>query len=458
MRSFTPVLCLCLALAACDVGTEIPVPADVTYVTVGELVANRDTYNGQVVAIRDAVVLAHDSYDEVNTGGVGTVYFGDSGNDLGHSIQAFAPQVRIRSGDYLQPGDVVDVVGQFVNFAGPPPCNPPAVTTSCFRNGRSVPQTTFGTVVSRTGYWNAPVPIPLTAAEYMADPARYQGALVTIRDLSIMTPYALVFSMSGRPRIDAAVTNEGVRLGADLYRIPGVTAGTRITRLTGVASYFFDDFIMPRSADDVEVDSTSPVAEDGTAACSDGLDNDSDGAADCEDNGCCTESRCHTLVLSEVMPNPTGADSGAEWIELHNSADFPVALGCMSLGRGNGTWSGLAPIGGRVAAGGCVVVGGGAPTVDIMATFSPELADGGSPGVGVGLFDGTVGNINPSSVPADALIYGDDNASMLSDRGGVPTESYVGTPPEGSSLERTSLSPRVWQISATPTPGACSAL
>lgn len=453
------LVCLCLGTAACDAGTELQVPSGVSCVSVRELILHADTYDKQTVAICDAVVLAHDSFDEVNTGGVGTVYFGDSGNEPGRSMQAFAPQVRIRSGDYLQPGDVVDVLGPFVNFAGPPPCDPPAgVMMSCFSGSRSVPQTTFGGVVSRVGYWDAPIPIELDAAAYMADPGRYQGALVTIRNLTIMTPYSLVFSASGRPRIDQAVTNEGVRIGADLYRIPGVTGGSRITRLTGVANYFFDDFVMPRSSADVEVDPTSPVAEDGVDACADGMDNDGDGTTDCEDTGCCAQERCRTLVLSEVMVNPTGADSGAEWIEIHNSADYPVALGCMSLGRGEGTWSGLVPIGGPIPSRGCVVVGGGAPMVDIMMTFAPELADGGAPGVGLGLFDGTVGSINAGSVPSDALIYGDDNASMLSNRGGVPTESFVGTPPEGSSLERTSISPRIWQISATPTPGDCSAL
>ncbi|HSE29683.1 MAG TPA: lamin tail domain-containing protein [Candidatus Saccharimonadales bacterium] len=38
---------------------------------------------------------------------------------------------------------------------------------------------------------------------------------------------------------------------------------------------------------------------------------------------------CDGIVLSEILPNPTGEDSGAEFIEIHNPTDKPIhLLGC----------------------------------------------------------------------------------------------------------------------------------
>jgi hypothetical protein len=53
------------------------------------------------------------------------------------------------------------------------------------------------------------------------------------------------------------------------------------------------------------------------------------------------------------------------------------------------------------------------------------------------------------------VIYGDDNASMLRDPGGIAARSHVGTPPEGSSVRRTSIEPALWATGA-PSPGDCS--
>ena len=436
----------------CNAGTRLESPPGLPTATLAELVAGTPDRDGQRIQVPQAVVLAEDTFDEVGSNRIGTVYFADpAGAERGRGMQAFAPNVRVAAGHALSPGDLVSITGTFVRFLGPNCASNPS---SCFPSGRVLPQMSSGAVIDRIGFWHDLEPIELTVQEYLNDAPLYVGSLITLRDLEATGGYA---PASGGTRLAPFETMQGVTVSGELYVIPDVTAGTSVTRLTGIASYFYGDFVVPRSADDVELGEDTAMAELGPDACNDGEDNDGDDATDCADTDCCTEARCHTLILTEAMPNPVGEDAGAEWVEIHNTADYPVTAVCMALGRGEGAWSRLSPLWSTIPAQGCAVVGMGPDMPAVETTFDPALADGGSPGVGIGLFVGPVAGIGAESTPFDALIYGDDNLDMLIDSSGVaPTGSHVAAPPEGSSLSRDSADPTVWTVTATPTPGDCS--
>lgn len=59
-------------------------------------------------------------------------------------------------------------------------------------------------------------------------------------------------------------------------------------------------------------------------------------------NGICilitptTQANCQSIIISEIVPNPTGSDTDTEYIELHNTSDSPVLLvGCfLKVGSG----------------------------------------------------------------------------------------------------------------------------
>lgn len=238
-----------LLLGACDRGEEIPLDPEVAEVSVTELL-ERAELNGQRVLLTDAVVLAHDTFDEVNAGNTGTVYLAEAGNPAGKAMQCFAPVVMIGAGEFLQPGNVVAASGQFVRFTGPGCDTNPG---SCFADGRVVPQIALGGTVSRSGFWQAPTPIELTAAEYLADPARYAGSLITLRNLEASGTYERRVSASGRPRIVPFPTVEGVNVSGELFMVPNVDNQVRFARITGIAGFFYDDFIVPRGPDDVEL-------------------------------------------------------------------------------------------------------------------------------------------------------------------------------------------------------------
>ena len=288
-----------ILLVACARSEEfVPDNGDVIS-TVGDLVAGTPIdRDGTQVELRHVVVAAQDTFDEVGVGSIGNVYIQDPGNEPGHGMQCFAPQILLAQSDPLRPGDIVNVKGTFVRFLGP--------AGSEFM-GRELPQMGLGAVIDRVGYWQSPVAIELTVEDYLAAPEMYVGNLITLRDLEATNSYEVRVSASGRPRLEPVLAVEGVRISGELYRIPGVVTGTRFTRITGLANYFYNDFVAPRGAFDVEIEPGTVIAEEGPDACADGADNDGNGATDCEDRACCTEARCHTLILSEVMATPARA-------------------------------------------------------------------------------------------------------------------------------------------------------
>ncbi len=203
--------------------------------------------DGTEVFVGPAVVLAHDTFDESGAGRLGTVYLADPGQPEGGSLQVFSAQVALSPGESLRPGDLVRARGPFVHFRGPGCDRDPG---RCFADGRAIDQLGQGSRLERIGVWHEPEPVELTPEAYLADPARYQGRLVTLRDLTVRQGYR---PSARGDRIQAASTEEGIAVGAELYRVEGLAPGTHIARLTGVSTFFYADVVQPRGPQDVEL-------------------------------------------------------------------------------------------------------------------------------------------------------------------------------------------------------------
>ena len=247
-RVVSSMLVVCCALAGCDPGVEyVPDPA-IPLTTIGEARANSVANDGRTLRMRGLVVLAHDKYDETSNGNVGNIYMTDPGNEPMHGMQIFAGQVRLHAYEQLQPGNLIDVQGPFVRFTGPPGFD---------FMGRYIDQLSFGTSIERVGFWDPPAPIELTVAEWQRNPERYVHSLIHVTDAVRATEgYEIIFSSSGRPRLDpfAAETEGGLEIlvSGELYEHPGVVSGVTFDcGITGIANYFFDDFIMPRGPEDL---------------------------------------------------------------------------------------------------------------------------------------------------------------------------------------------------------------
>ncbi len=75
-----------------------------------------------------------------------------------------------------------------------------------------------------------------------------------------------------------------------------------------------------------------PVAE----ICDNDIDDDRDGDTDCDDPDCAGDPACPApldgdLIITEVMPNPFGSDTGTEWFELYNGTGAAIDLSGWTL-------------------------------------------------------------------------------------------------------------------------------
>jgi hypothetical protein len=167
------------------------------------------------------------------------------------------------------------------------------------------------------------------------------------------------------------------------------------------------------------------------------------------------------MLISEVYYDGPSGDDGFEWIELYNSSDQTIDLSAFSLGNGGTTYlSTQVQLSGTVGPGETFVVGGptsdtsnGNPVYDLVINFDPDLQNSGTVGDGVALFNKPAAQVDASTVPIDAVIYGPNNSSGLIDETGVANPPEVGDAPEGSSIERTDLAGS-WHIQSSPTPNS----
>ncbi|GAB4196615.1 MAG: hypothetical protein Tsb002_30080 [Wenzhouxiangellaceae bacterium] len=171
------------------------------------------------------------------------------------------------------------------------------------------------------------------------------------------------------------------------------------------------------------------------------------------------------LVLSEVMYDPSGADSGLEWVELFNTTNLTINLTDVCIGSGGGDYTNSLMALEGCAGGQCTippqstfVVGGpvssadnALPWYDLAVTFSPGLQNSGSTADGVALFNLRCAQVGAATVPVDAVIYGVSNSNGLLDENGNAGSPDVGDVSSGWSVERISLG-GAWQGQANPTP------
>ncbi len=170
-----------------------------------------------------------------------------------------------------------------------------------------------------------------------------------------------------------------------------------------------------------------------------------------------------SVILSEVLYDVSSGDDGFEWVELYNAGETAVDLSGWSLGNGGTDYTySTAQLAGTLQPGATFVVGGPTssstnanPSYDLVVNFSPDFQNSGSTADGVALFDVTAAQINGSTVPVDAVVYGSNNSNGLIDESGAAGAPEVGDAPAGSSIERTDLAGS-WQIQSSPTPGATS--
>jgi hypothetical protein len=174
------------------------------------------------------------------------------------------------------------------------------------------------------------------------------------------------------------------------------------------------------------------------------------------------------FVVSEVLYNPAGGDNRNQWIELYNGTagdiDFDDPLTPYSVAWGRDDWlRGSIDLTGLLPAGATWVVGGpNSGNFNSNPTFSQPGEDlaanlqNGRAGTtdGVGIFAMAAADIQATSMPIDAVIYGQPTATTVLVNPGSALVDVTGL---GNNESLELLGGTSWQISGSPSPGAPSA-
>ena len=201
------------------------------------------------VTVTGAAVLAVDTFDETANGkSRGTIYVQDVGaQDPWGGISLFSP--TFVPGDLrLAPGDVLDLTGGYQENDH--------IGTAIFPAGQVLAQLAKPIGTFRYEY-RPPTPVEIDPADLddYAKGAKWVGMLVIVKNIAladgiIHETTSSTGAETGRRSghltraLKGKVTNELIQLDV-------APAGTKLTSITGIVTYFFDLHIAPRSQADL---------------------------------------------------------------------------------------------------------------------------------------------------------------------------------------------------------------
>lgn len=147
-------------------------------------------------------------------------------------------------------------------------------------------------------------------------------------------------------------------------------------------------------------------------------------------------AQARALLISEVMSNPTGDDSGREWIEIYNNTDSSVDLSTLTISIKGGTALVATPLSGgtTLASGGYAIVGS---TVSGATKFTQDYSTYSGP-----LFKSSISLVNTGATSIDIKVNGSVADSL---------PSYTAAK-EGSTLSLVNGS----FVQSNPTPGSAN--
>lgn len=163
-----------------------------------------------------------------------------------------------------------------------------------------------------------------TQAERDAEWEKWEGVLITVTNVSATNTPKCIGSACSDDTADQFDITGGVVLESTLAAFPGympkmgstpavpssIKSGDCLGSATGVVDYFFDYLLLTTSTTGVMTGGTSCPAAEAAAQCSDGIDNDGNGFADCMDRSClATAPSCSvaTTIPAIQTTTPTGA-------------------------------------------------------------------------------------------------------------------------------------------------------
>jgi hypothetical protein len=219
-------------------------------------------------------------------------------------VLIFPPSAALTTVSALVPGDIVTITGgEKDEFALTGSDADPTGRTDTEVEQISGGKMTITT--TGTGSVPAPATVDLNTIGQLYDPSQadtngggsafntawqmWEGVLITATNVDAFSaPKA--FGSGGADQYDLSISGDAKMEGSlvDITQ-SGIEVDTCLATLTGVVDYFYDFLVYPRTTSDFSTGGTGCVfetAQNGSAFCTDGIDNDGNGFTDCKDLGC----------------------------------------------------------------------------------------------------------------------------------------------------------------------------
>lgn len=233
-----------------DQGQQVKPNPVGTGVHIRDVVDPSKNMNGATVNISGAVVLTIDTYDETQDGkSRGTVFVQDIGSQAPYSGTSLYSPTFVPSSLRPVPGDTLDLLGQYVTES--------QIGTAVFNPGEVLPQISKPTATFRYEY-KTPDPLVIDVNDLSDYGKGYQweNMLVTVKNVSVCDGAT---NSKGRVTFPIGSTcNQGVGatvVSNELMPIneSSIVPGTNYESITGIATWFFNFHIAPRSQADLVV-------------------------------------------------------------------------------------------------------------------------------------------------------------------------------------------------------------
>ena len=207
----------------------------------------------RLTQITGITVTSIDRFDETGDGAMGNYYVQDTLDPaLPYSgITVFEPgfsppDLRV------VPGDVMDIFGVLTEFPGP--------NGSLFDFCRTLPEISGSMEYRFEGSSITPLPIPIADLADYQSARKWLGVLVTLENVTFSeAPYKSAvgrYTIRMETGVPIASSNDIPSISNELMDLEALVpadtpAGTTLTRVTGIVTFFFSFHIAPRSAEDI---------------------------------------------------------------------------------------------------------------------------------------------------------------------------------------------------------------
>ncbi len=237
--------------------------------------------DGDEVVLSNKVVTAVDKYGNKT----GSFWISEPNGGAFSGVQVYNTDTTSAWWGDLEVGDLVTVHGRKMEYSYLDPDTNEPLFDDPLTEITEAQVTVLGSGTPLT-------PTDITASDLntVETGEKWEGVLVRLTNVRVSD----VSERDGRLEVKLGGSTKAQD---DLADLASVNEGVCLSRLTGVVTYFFDYYLMPRSAADIEV-----AANDGDCAeivdeiCDNELDDDNNGFTDCDDWACTGNVACPAKV------------------------------------------------------------------------------------------------------------------------------------------------------------------